>query len=131
MASMTDLVGRISRFGVVGAGGVGVQILILETLLWMGAANYLLATLLAVESSILFNFVWHRRWTWADRPRERAASAFLRFNLSTGAVSIGVNLFLMYLFVGTLGLRPLLSNLMAIAICSVINFTLSDRFVFI
>jgi putative flippase GtrA len=128
---MPDLLGRISRFGVVGAGGVGVQILILEMLLWFGAANYLVATFLAVESSILFNFVWHRRWTWADRPRERVGSALLRFNVSTGAVSIGMNLLLMYLFVGTMGLKPLLSNLMAIAICSIINFTLADRFVFV
>jgi putative flippase GtrA len=131
MASVPHLLGRLSRFGLVGAGGVAVQILILEALLWFEAANYLLATFLAVESSILFNFIWHRRWTWADRPRERTGSAFLRFNFSTGAVSIGMNLLLMYLFVGTFGLRPLLSNLMAIAICSIINFTLADRFVFV
>jgi putative flippase GtrA len=36
----------------------------------------------------------------------------------------------MRLFVGTLGVHYLVANLMTIAVCSVLNFMVSDRLVF-
>jgi putative flippase GtrA len=54
----------------------------------------------------------------------------LRFNLSTGATSIGGNLLLMFFLVGQAHLPALPSNLMAIAACSLANFLVTDRWVF-
>ena len=55
----------------------------------------------------------------------------VRFNLTSGALSLAGNLLLMLIFVGTMRLNTIVANLITIAICSLINFTLADRFVFV
>ena len=54
----------------------------------------------------------------------------VKFNASNGAVSIVGNLVLMRLLVGELEFNYVVSNLVAIVVCSLANFLLSDRFVF-
>jgi dolichol-phosphate mannosyltransferase len=127
----TNLFRRFARFSIVGAGGIVVQTLALAALLRFSDIHYMLATAVAVELSVLNNFVWHRRWTWADRPASRAALALLRFNATTGAMSLAGNLVFMFLLVGGLRLDPRAANLIAIGLCSLVNFALSDRFVFV
>lgn len=122
---------RFARFSIVGAGGIIVQTLALAALLRFSDIHYMLATAVAVELSVLNNFVWHRRWTWADRRASRAALALLRFNATTGAMSLAGNLVFMFLLVGALRLDPRAANLIAIGLCSLVNFALSDRFVFV
>lgn len=90
----------------VGAGGVIVQTVTLGVLLRVGGMHYLVATALAVEASVLNNFVWHRRWTWADRPGSRAALVLLRFNATNGAMSLIGNLALMFLLVSLARAEP-------------------------
>jgi putative flippase GtrA len=125
------LLHRWFRFSAVGAVGIVVQAATLALLLRVAGLHYLAATAIAVEASVLHNFVWHRRWTWADRPRGKASAMLLRFNLTTGAMSIGGNLVLMVVLVGGVGLAPFVANMVTIGICSLINFALSDRFVFV
>ena len=70
--------------------------------------DYLLATGLAVEIAVIHNFLWHERFTWADRPAARPFRSLVRlvkFNVSNGAVSIGGNLLVMRLHVGELKLN--------------------------
>lgn len=126
-----NLFRRFARFSIVGAGGIIVQTAALAVLLRFSDIHYMLATAAAVELSVLHNFVWHRRWTWADRPASRAALALLRFNATTGAMSLAGNLVSMFLLVGGLRLDPHASNLIAIGLCSLVNFALSDRIVFV
>ncbi|HEV2399857.1 MAG TPA: GtrA family protein [Candidatus Sulfotelmatobacter sp.] len=125
-------VARWLKFNLVGAIGIAVQLSALWFLTWEGM-RYLLATALAVEAAVLHNFVWHERYTWLDR-RSRtvrdATARFLRFNFTTGTVSIVGNLLLMGLLVGEAHLPPIFANIIAIAICSVANFLVSDRWVF-
>jgi putative flippase GtrA len=102
----------------------------LGLLLRVEGMHYLIATALAVEASVLNNFVWHRRWTWADRPRSSTALLFLRFNSTNGAMSLIGNLAVMIVLVSGLKLYPLAANLITIVICSLINFALADRVVF-
>jgi putative flippase GtrA len=122
---------RLIKFGAVGAGGIIVQAVTLAILLRVAPAHYLIDTALAVEAAILHNFAWHRRWTWADRRGTRAILALFRFNATNGATSLAGNLVLMFVFVGVFKLNPLVANLITIAICSLINFALADRFVFV
>jgi putative flippase GtrA len=87
----------------------------------------------AVEAAVIHNFVWHERFTWADRVRisaRESASRFWKFNLTTGLFSILGNVVLMFLFAGMIGLPYVPANLVTIATCSIINFLVSDRFVF-
>ncbi len=115
--------------------------------------NYLAATAIAVEAAVVHNFVWHERFTWADRTRvdriqidrtktdrmtserirsrwRRSLTRLLRFNLTTGAVSIVGNLALMKVMVGFGHMNYLLANAVAIVLCSLANFLVSEAWVF-
>jgi putative flippase GtrA len=120
---------RWLKFSLVGATGIAVQLLTLGLLLKFSPLHYLIATALAVETSVLHNYVWHKRWTWADRQVQR--KALLKFNFTNGALSLTGNLLLMWLLVGSIGLDARLANVMTISICALANFLLSDRFVFV
>ena len=121
------------RFSLVGAIGLGVQLGTLALLTTVFRVEYMFATVVAVELSVLHNFVCHERFTWAERRSGRWADACVRalhFNVTIGAVSIGGNLLLMRLLVGELHLPVLFANLMSIVGCSLVNFLVSDRWVF-
>ena len=124
---------RWMKFNAVGGIGIGVQLAALAVLRSWLKLDYLLATGLAVEIAVIHNFLWHERFTWADRPAARPFRSLVRlvkFNVSNGAVSIVGNLLLMRLLVGELKFNYVVSNLVAIAVCSLVNFLLGDRFVF-
>jgi putative flippase GtrA len=92
--------------------------------------NYLLATALAVETAVVHNFLWHERFTWADRMAKARLVQFIKFNLTNGAISIFGNVLLMRFFAGSLRVPYLAANLVTITCCSVFNFMVGDRFVF-
>jgi putative flippase GtrA len=140
---------RWCKFNLVGGIGILVQVVALFFLRGVMHFNYLFATAIAVEAAVVHNFVWHEQFTWADRVRgaPRQASGgeapnilsrlcgpslrrLLRFNLSNGAVSILGNLALMRVMVGQGHMNYLLANGIAIALCSVANFLVSDEWVF-
>lgn len=124
---------RWLKFDAVGTLGVGVQLAVLAVLGGSLGLNYLIATGLAVEAAVLHNFIWHERWTWRDRTalcRAEVVGRLVRFNLTTGALSILGNLCLMRLLVGSLHLHYLVANCLTIAACSIVTFLVSDRLVF-
>ena len=124
---------RWIKFNAVGGIGIGVQLAALAVFRSWLKLDYLLATGLAVEIAVIHNFLWHERYTWADRPATRPVQSLVRlakFNASNGAVSIVGNLVLMRLLVGELKFNYVASNLCAIVLCSLVNFLLGDRFVF-
>jgi putative flippase GtrA len=103
----------------VGAIGILVQEAAL-CLMSAASTNYLIATVVAVESAILHNFVWHRFFTWPDRrgSLSETFAALVRFNLSNGLISLVGNLALMALFSGALHWPLLPANLISITICA-------------
>lgn len=119
---------RWVKFNLVGAIGIGVQLAMLWLLTTLGM-TYLIATALAVETAVLHNFLWHHHFTWVDR-RVGAGLRLLRFNLTTGALSIAGNLVFMRMLVGVAHLPSVMANLISVAGCSVVNFVVSDRWVF-
>ena len=129
------LVERVVKFYTVGLIGVGVQLAALVLLKSVARLHYMAATALAVEVAVLQNFWWHERWTWAERTRQAPGARLLtarlvRFNLTTGAVSIAANLVLMRVFVGVFHLHYLIANVLTIATTSLANFLVSELFVF-
>ncbi len=124
---------RWLKFNAVGGLGIGVQLTVLLTLKSGFRLNYLLATALAVEAAVVHNFLWHERYTWADRVQPswiKSVPRLLRFNLTTGAVSIAGNLAVMKLLAGIGHLNYLAANGIAIVVCSLLNFLLSEEWVF-
>lgn len=123
---------RFALFHLVGATGIPVQLGVLAGLTWAGL-GYLPATALAVEAAVLNNFFWHEVWTWRDRAAgnpEGPGMRLARFNLTVGGVSIVGNLVLMRLLVGWLGLPAVPGNMIVIGSFGLLNFLVSDRFVF-
>lgn len=120
---------RWLKFNAVGAIGIGVQLAVLTALKSGLGLNYLLATALAVEATVLHNFLWHERFTWADRPAADRLKRLLKFNLTTGLFSIGGNIVFTKLLVNA-GVGYLPADATSIALCSIINFALNDRLVF-
>jgi len=121
------------RFYVVGAIGVVVQLAALALFKSGLRMDYLLATALAVEVAVLHNYIWHERWTWADRTDSVSTGRLgriLRFHLTNGVVSMLGNLVIMQLLVGSIRIPYLLANLLSITLCSLLNFLAADRFVF-
>ena len=124
---------RWFKFNLVGGVGIGVQLAALAIFRSLLHLDYLLATALAVEVAVIHNFLWHERFTWADRPPGRvrhSIARLIRFNATNGLVSLVANLLLMRLLVGTFGMNYVAANMIAITSCSVVNFALSDCFVF-
>jgi len=124
---------RWLKFNAVGGIGIMVQLAALLGLKSGFHLGYLPATALAVEIAVIHNFLWHERYTWGDRVRpawSKSLPRLLRFNLTTGAVSIGGNLALMKLLVGFEHMNYLLANGVAIALCSLASFLISEEWVF-
>ncbi len=145
---------RWLKFNFVGAIGIVVQFAALFLLKGLLHFHYLVATAIAVEAAVEHNFVWHEQFTWVDRTRpDRTRSGrtrpdrdgasnsgqsswrpllsrLLRFHLANGAVSILGNLALMKVMVGLGHMNYLLANAIAIALCSLLNFLVSEEWVF-
>ena len=124
---------RWLRFNLVGGIGIAIQLVLLFLLKSVLHVNYLAATALAVEATVIHNFLWHERYTWADRVRpswQNSLPRLLRFNLTNGAVSITGNLGLMKLMIDLGHINYLVANAIAIALCSLVNFVVSDEYVF-
>jgi putative flippase GtrA len=92
-----------------------------------------MSTLVAVETAVLHNFVWHERWTWSERTESSNAGLperLVRFHVANGLISICGNLAMMSLLISHLGINYVAANVLSIATCSVANFWVSDRIVF-
>jgi putative flippase GtrA len=118
------------RFNAVGIIGFAVQLMVLTGLLRLGV-DYLAATVIAVEAAVLQNFFWHERWTWRDRQVGTTCRVerLWRFHLLNGLISVLGNLALMRLLVGELGMAALPANLLAVLVCSIVNFTAGNTLV--
>ena len=122
---------RWLKYNAVGAMGIVVQLAALAAFQTLLALEYLAATALAVECAVLHNFAWHERWTWKERrASDGVFTRLVRFNLSTGALSIVSNVVVMRLLVGAFHLPVLPANLASIAAASLVNFAVSETWVF-
>ena len=131
---------RWLKFNFVGGIGIAVQFAALFLLQGVFRFHYLAATTIAVEAAVVHNFVWHEQFTWVDRiPLDQknpgtwwrqSLVRLLRFHLANGAVSILGNLALMRVMVGQGHMNYLVANAIAITLCSLTNFLVSDDWVF-
>jgi dolichol-phosphate mannosyltransferase len=138
---------RYVRFGIVGASGTVVNLVVL----WF-AHEYLFAGVepsdgkpwfslaLAIAVATVNNFTWNRLWTWSDRQHataiaegERLSRRGLLAQLGQYAMASWLGSLLQYVLTLTLahaGLHYLIANVSAIVVASVINFVANDRWTF-
>ena len=123
---------RAGAFVVGGSLGFAIQI---STLAWLTLSTqvpYQVATAIAVELAVLHNFCWHDRRTWRDRTAARGGvpARLWKYHLTTGLTSIGGNLLITAMWAELLGVHAVAANAAAVAMMSLVNFLLADRWVF-
>jgi putative flippase GtrA len=124
---------RWGIFNLVGVLGFLVQLAALFLLKRLAGLQYLVATAIAVELTLLHNFVWHEHVTWADVTshfRQGVLGRLIRFHLANGLISIAGNVAFTWMFVESLHWPYLLANSTSVVICSLLNFVVGDRLVF-
>lgn len=122
---------RWCRFNTVGAMGMAVQLTALAALNRWTGGHYLVATVAALELTLLHNFLWHLHYTWRDRQDASPAMVqFARFHLSNGLISLAGNLALMPILVTDARMPVLAAAAIAIFSCSLANFGLGHTWAF-
>jgi dolichol-phosphate mannosyltransferase len=118
---------RFLEYCVVGVSGIVVN----EGLLWLltewGGWHFIISGAIAIELSILSNFVFNDLWAFNDRRSGNYFFRMLKFNFSrilTGILNLGILWGLTQI-----GLNYLLSNLIGIAVAMIFGFTLCLRWV--
>jgi putative flippase GtrA len=133
---------RYARFGLVGAAGTVVNMLVLALAQeWVfraiqpDRARLYVSLAAAILVATIHNFSWNRLWTWADRQQQAASrgeampwgSQFLRYALASW-LGIGLQ-YALTLWLAH-AMHYLLANLLAIVIASISNFIANDRWTF-
>ena len=108
------------KFSVVGISGIvvnqGFLTLFVSGLKW----DVSIAGIVAIELSILSNFFLNNYWTWKDQKRGSFLARFFKYHAVT-IVSGGVN-YMILLILTSFGFHYFISNLIGIAVGTVVNF---------
>lgn len=114
---------RFLKFCTVGVVGIIVN----EGLLWLltefVGLFYLMSSIFAIEFSIISNFILNDIWTFKKERKGEYLKRFVKFNLAR-ALALVVNFGILW-FLTSLGLYYLLSNLIGIAIATLVTYSTS------
>ena len=120
---------RFIKFNLVGLTGVLVNEGLLVLLVSYGV-YYIYASAIAIEISIISNFILNDFWTFRDRRHGHVVTRLLTFN-GLMLVGLAVNLAILYLGTDDLRINYALSNLAGIAVAFVVRYWLSVRYAWI
>jgi dolichol-phosphate mannosyltransferase len=132
-SGLTSHVKRFFRFGVVGGIGVIVNMGFYALLHDIAGIYDLLAGAIAIELSILNNFILNERWTFRDRALKGAKIWIKRcfaFHLSSGLVAMFAQLLTLYVLTRFLGIWDKAAYLIGIGLGSVANYFICYRWIF-
>ena len=118
---------RLLKFILVGLSGIIVNEGVLWLLTEFGGWKYYYSSIIAIEASIISNFVLNDYFTFADRRTGKTGSFWARmmkFNLTcaTGAL---IQYGLLLLFTSVFGVNYLISNLIGIVVAFVWNYVIN------
>jgi dolichol-phosphate mannosyltransferase len=117
------------KFNIVGLAGIVVNEALLIVLKSQGY-SLIVASVIAIEVSILSNFVLNDLWTFRDRRHGHVVVRLAKFN---GLMIIGLiaNLVILYAFTAYLGVQYTISNLIGIGAAFLSKYWLSVKFAWI
>jgi dolichol-phosphate mannosyltransferase len=131
MADTKGSLARFVRFGVVGASGVVVNQGLLMLLHGSFGAPLLLASIIAIEVSILTNFLLNHVWTWRLSLRVPGLlRRCLQYHAAAVMAAFAGNVIVLMAAVELFGVDYRLANLVGIAVGTVINFTAGELWIF-
>ena len=117
-----------TRFGLVGASGLVVNMAVFAALHAIGL-HYLLAALLATSASTLWLFVLTDRWVFAGRDTVRSTRSRLGLYVVLNYAGFLVRAPLLVLLVAALGLDPLAGNLASLLVLTLARFAVADTWI--
>ncbi|MGB9339774.1 MAG: GtrA family protein [Polyangiales bacterium] len=124
-------IGRMLRFGVVGLSGVVVNQGLLMLLHGTLGAPLLLSSIIAIEVSILTNFVLNHTWTWRVPLSEPGLiRRAIQYHAAAVIAAFAGNVIILMGAVELFGVDYRIANLVGIAVGTVINFTASEVWIF-
>jgi len=118
---------RLLKFIGVGLSGVLVNEGILWSLTEFGGLRYYFSSIIAIEASIISNFILNDRFTFSDRHTKNSGSfskRLFKFNV-TCAAGAAIQYGLLILLTEFAGLNYLVSNLIGILVAFVWNYVMS------
>lgn len=119
------------RFGIVGLSGVVVNQGLLMLLHGTFKAPLLLSSILAIEVSILTNFLLNHTWTWRLPLREPGLIRRVgQYHAAAVMAAFAGNVIVLMAAVELFGVDYRIANLVGIAVGTVINFTASEVWIF-
>ena len=124
MAKKGEEIKSLIKFGLVGIIGIFVNEGILYLLTEHAGWFYLISSVMAIQSAILNNFIFNHVWTFKERRSESLSllNRLGRFELIsiTGAAA---SIILLFILTSLFGIHYLKSNLIAIMVTFMINFS--------
>ena len=118
---------RLVKFGIVGSSGVVVNQSVL--ILLAQYIDYRIASLIAIETAIISNFIFNYNWTWKDRETDKF-NAFLKFNMTSFISAFLLNWMILVFLTEVVGIKYYWSNLAGILVAAGFNFLVSNFWVF-
>jgi dolichol-phosphate mannosyltransferase len=128
-----NLLFRLIKFGIVGTSGIFVNQGILLLCVEKFDIDYRIASLMAIETAIVSNFILNYHWTWKDRKAKKIkekATAFLKFNTTSFVTAFLLNWITLVFLTEFVGLQYKISNLVGIFFAAGVNFFVSNFWVF-
>ncbi len=124
---------RFLKFSIVGGSGVAVNMGLLYLLTEVVGLYYIISSLVAIETSVITNFILNDFWTWRDK-RGLTGSVFfirlLKYNTSASLAAFIGNFVTLTALTEIFGFYYLIANLIGIGVGVMINFFLNDRWTY-
>lgn len=116
---------RFIKFNIVGLTGVFVNQGILVLLTTLGL-YYIYSGIIAIEVSIISNFLLNDLWTFRDRRAGHILKRLVKFNILM-LVGLVINLLILYALTELASLHYTISNLFGIGIASIARYLMSIK----
>jgi len=119
----------IRRFVAVGTTAAAVQMALLALLVEVVGLGYLLAAVLAIETTIVLQYFANNAWTfqrWGHTTLRGYAAGLLRTNIVRGS-AIPIQIGVLWALVSSVGVMYLVANAVAIAVSGVYRYVLDSR----
>ncbi|HYM63837.1 MAG TPA: glycosyltransferase [Gaiellaceae bacterium] len=117
-----------TRFGLVGASGIVVNMLVFAAL-YAAGLHYLAAAVLATQGSTLWLYVLTDRWVFSERAKSRSAGSRMAMYFAMNNAGFALRGPLLVLLIGGLGLDPLLGNLASLVALTLVRFAVADSWI--
>ena len=120
---------QLRRFVVVGTGAAGVQMLLLWLLVDFGRLNYLVGAILAIEATIILQYVLNNAWTFQavkNTGRSEFYAGLLKTNVVRGS-AIPIQLSILFLLVEWQQVGYLPANAVGIVVSGIYRFVLDSQ----